>query len=425
MTDFSRYRERICWYVGIRTLLIVMKLRTSANLMAEVILIIFERKFNSMYEKVSTDLNLVQREKQVEKFWKDHDIFKKSMKLREGCPSYTFYDGPPTANGKPHIGHVLTRVIKDMIPRYRTMKGYMVPRKAGWDTHGLPVELEVEKMLGLDGKEQIEKYGLEPFIEHCKESVWKYKGMWEDFSGTVGFWADMDNPYVTYHNDFIESEWWALKEIWNKKLLYKGFKIVPYCPRCGTPLSSHEVAQGYKAVKERSAVVRFKVVGEDAYFLAWTTTPWTLPSNVALCVNPDETYCKVKAADGRTYYMAEALLDKVLSGIEREEGTPAYEVLETYKGKDLEYKEYEPLYACAGEAAAKQHKKGHFVTCDTYVTMSDGTGIVHIAPAFGEDDAKVGRKYDLPFVQFVNGKGELTEETPYAGLFVKKQTLKC
>ena len=420
MTDFSRYRERICWYVGIRTLLIVMKLRTSANLMVEVILIIFERKFNSMYEKVSTDLNLVQREKQVEKFWKDHDIFKKSMKLREGCPTYTFYDGPPTANGKPHIGHVLTRVIKDMIPRYRTMKGYMVPRKAGWDTHGLPVELEVEKMLGLDGKEQIEQYGLEPFIEHCKESVWKYKGMWEDFSGTVGFWADMDNPYVTYHNDFIESEWWALKEIWNKKLLYKGFKIVPYCPRCGTPLSSHEVAQGYKAVKERSAVVRFKVVGEDAYFLAWTTTPWTLPSNVALCVNPDETYCKVKAADGRTYYMAEALLDKVLSGIEREEGTPAYEVLETYKGKDLEYKEYEPLYACAGEAAAKQHKKGHFVTCDTYVTMSDGTGIVHIAPAFGEDDAKVGRKYDLPFVQFVNGKGELTEETPYAGLFVKK-----
>ena len=420
MTDFSRYRERICWYVGIRTLLIVMKLRTSANLMAEVILIIFERKFNSMYEKVSTDLNLVQREKQVEKFWKDHDIFKKSMKLREGCPTYTFYDGPPTANGKPHIGHVLTRVIKDMIPRYRTMKGYMVPRKAGWDTHGLPVELEVEKMLGLDGKEQIEKYGLEPFIEHCKESVWKYKGMWEDFSSTVGFWADMDNPYVTYHNDFIESEWWALKEIWNKKLLYKGFKIVPYCPRCGTPLSSHEVAQGYKAVKERSAVVRFKVVGEDAYFLAWTTTPWTLPSNVALCVNPDETYCKVKAADGRTYYLAEALLDKVLSGIEREEGTPAYEVLETYKGKALEYKEYEPLYACAGEAAAKQHKKGHFVTCDTYVTMSDGTGIVHIAPAFGEDDAKVGRKYDLPFVQFVNGKGELTEETPYAGLFVKK-----
>ena len=373
-----------------------------------------------IYQKVSADMKFVDREKEVEKFWKDNDIFQKSIDNRKEGPTYTFYDGPPTANGKPHIGHVLTRVIKDMIPRYRTMKGYMVPRKAGWDTHGLPVELEVEKMLGLDGKEQIEQYGLEPFIEHCKESVWKYKGMWEDFSGTVGFWADMDNPYVTYHNDFIESEWWALKEIWNKKLLYKGFKIVPYCPRCGTPLSSHEVAQGYKAVKERSAVVRFKVVGEDAYFLAWTTTPWTLPSNVALCVNPDETYCKVKAADGRTYYMAEALLDKVLSGIEREEGTPAYEVLETYKGKDLEYKEYEPLYACAGEAAAKQHKKGHFVTCDTYVTMSDGTGIVHIAPAFGEDDAKVGRKYDLPFVQFVNGKGELTEETPYAGLFVKK-----
>ena len=373
-----------------------------------------------MYKKVSTGMNFVDREKEVEELWKEKDIFKKSIDLREGCPTYMFYDGPPTANGKPHIGHVLTRVIKDMIPRYRTMKGYKVPRKAGWDTHGLPVELEVEKLLGLDGKEQIEEYGMEPFIKKCKESVWKYKGMWEDFSGTVGFWADMDNPYVTYHNDFIESEWWALKEIWNKKLLYKGFKIVPYCPRCGTPLSSHEVAQGYKAVKERSAVVRFKVVGEDAYFLAWTTTPWTLPSNVALCVNPDETYCKVKAADGRTYYMAEALLDKVLSGIEREEGTPAYEVLETYKGKDLEYKEYEPLYACAGEAAAKQHKKGHFVTCDTYVTMSDGTGIVHIAPAFGEDDAKVGRKYDLPFVQFVNGKGELTEETPYAGLFVKK-----
>ena len=386
--------------------------------MAEVILIIFERKFNSMYEKVSTDLNLVQREKQVEKFWKDHDIFKKSMKLREGCPTYTFYDGPPTANGKPHIGHVLTRVIKDMIPRYRTMKGYMVPRKAGWDTHGLPVELEVEKMLGLDGKEQIEKYGLEPFIEHCKESVWKYKGMWEDFSSTVGFWADMDNPYVTYHNDFIESEWWALKEIWNKKLLYKGFKIVPYCPRCGTPLSSHEVAQGYKAVKERSAVVRFKVVGEDAYFLAWTTTPWTLPSNVALCVNPEETYCKVKAADGYVYYMAKALLDKVLGKLGTEE-TPAYEILETYKGTDLEYKEYVPLYEGAAKSAEKQHKKAHFVTCADYVTMSDGTGIVHIAPAFGEDDAQVGRKYDLPFVQFVDGKGNMTEDTPYAGLFVK------
>ena len=373
-----------------------------------------------MYEKVSTDLNLVEREKQVEEFWKENKIFEKSMKMREGCETFTFYDGPPTANGKPHIGHVLTRVIKDMIPRYKTMKGYDVPRKAGWDTHGLPVELEVEKKLGLDGKEQIEEYGLEPFIGHCKESVWKYKTMWEDFSSQVGFWADMDNPYVTYHNDFIESEWWALKEIWKKGLLYKGFKIVPYCPRCGTPLSSHEVAQGYKKVKERSAVVRFKAVGEDAYFLAWTTTPWTLPSNVALCVNPDEDYCKVKAADGYVYYMAKALLDKVLGTIEREEGTPAYGILETYKGKELEYKEYEPLYACAGESAAKQHKKAHFVTCDNYVSMDDGTGIVHIAPAFGEDDSRIGRNYDLPFVQFVDGKGNLTEETPYAGLFVKK-----
>ena len=371
-----------------------------------------------MYQKVNSDLNFVDREKEVEKFWKENDIFKKSMENRKEGPTYTFYDGPPTANGKPHIGHVLTRVIKDMIPRYRTMKGYMVPRKAGWDTHGLPVELEVEKELGLDGKEQIEEYGLDPFIRKCKESVWKYKGMWEDFSGTVGFWADMDDPYVTYHDDFIESEWWALKQIWDKGLLYKGFKIVPYCPRCGTPLSSHEVAQGYKAVKERSAVVRFKVIGEDAYFLAWTTTPWTLPSNVALCVNPDETYVKVKAADGYTYYMAQALLDNGLGSLS-EEGKPAYEILETYTGKDLEYKEYEPLYACAGEAAEKQHKKGHFVTCDNYVTMTDGTGIVHIAPAFGEDDAQVGRKYDLPFVQFVDGKGNMTQETPYAGKFVK------
>ena len=374
-----------------------------------------------MYEKVSTNLNFVDREKNVDKFWRNQKIFEKSMKAREGNPTYTFYDGPPTANGKPHIGHVLTRVIKDMIPRYKTMKGYMVPRKAGWDTHGLPVELEVEKMLGLDGKEQIEEYGMEPFIKKCKESVWKYKGMWEDFSGTVGFWADMDNPYVTYDDNFIESEWWALKEIWNKNLLYKGFKIVPYCPRCGTPLSSQEVAQGYKLVKERSAVVRFKVVGEDAYFLAWTTTPWTLPSNVALCVNPDEIYCKVKAADGYTYYMAKALLDTVLGKLaNKEENVEAYEVLETFTGKDLEHKEYEPLYACAKEVADKQHKKGFFVTCDTYVTMSDGTGIVHIAPAFGEDDANVGRNYDLPFVQFVNGKGEMTEETPFAGLFVKK-----
>ena len=372
-----------------------------------------------MYQKVDTNLNFVDREKQVEKFWKENHIFEKSMEDRKDDPTYMFYDGPPTANGKPHIGHVLTRVIKDMIPRYRTMKGYMVPRKAGWDTHGLPVELEVEKKLGLDGKEQIEEYGMEPFIQQCKESVWKYKGMGEDFSSTVGFWADMENPYVTYHDDYIESEWWALKEIWNKKLLYKGFKIVPYCPRCGTPLSAQEVSQGYKTVKERSAIVRFKVVGEDAYFLAWTTTPWTLPSNVALCVNPTEVYCKVKAADGYTYYMAEALLDKVLGKLGSEE-TPAYEVLEKYVGKDLEYKEYEPLFACAGEAAAKQKKKAHFVTADNYVTMSDGTGIVHIAPAFGEDDSRVGRDYDLPFVQFVDGKGDMTAETPYAGVFVKK-----
>ncbi len=373
-----------------------------------------------MYQKVDTNLNFVDREKKVEEFWKENHIFEKSMENRKEGETYTFYDGPPTANGKPHIGHVLTRVIKDMIPRYRTMKGYMVPRKAGWDTHGLPVELEVEKKLGLDGKEQIEEYGMEPFIKQCKESVWKYKGMWEDFSSTVGFWADMEHPYVTYYDNYIESEWWALKEIWNKKLLYKGFKIVPYCPRCGTPLSAQEVSQGYKTVKERSAVVRFKVVGEDAYFLAWTTTPWTLPSNVALCVNPDETYCKVKAADGYTYYMAEALLDKVLGKLAKEEGEKAYEVLETYKGTDLEYKAYKPLFACAGEAAAKQKKKAHFVTCDNYVTMSDGTGIVHIAPAFGEDDSRIGRNYELPFVQFVDGQGNLTKETPYAGVFVKK-----
>ena len=371
-----------------------------------------------MYKQVPTSLNFVDREKAVEKFWEDNDIFKKSMEHRKEGETYTFYDGPPTANGKPHIGHVETRTIKDMIPRYRTMKGYMVPRKAGWDTHGLPVELEVEKMLGLDGKEQIEEYGLAPFINKCKESVWKYKGMWEDFSRTVGFWADMDNPYVTYDDNFIESEWWALKTIWDKGLLYKGFKIVPYCPRCGTPLSSHEVAQGYKAVKERSAIVRFKVKGEDAYFLAWTTTPWTLPSNVALCVNPEETYLKVKAADGYTYYIAKALADKVLGSL-AEEGKAAYEVLETYVGKDLEYKEYEPLYKCAGDAAEKQKKKAHFVTCDDYVTMTDGTGIVHIAPAFGEDDSRIGRNYELPFVQFVDGKGDLTAETPYAGKFVK------
>ena len=374
-----------------------------------------------MYKKVSTDMNFVDREKETEKFWEDNHIFEKSMEDREGCPQYMFYDGPPTANGKPHIGHVLTRVIKDMIPRYRTMKGYEVPRKAGWDTHGLPVELEVEKALGLDGKDQIEKYGVEPFIKKCKESVWKYKGMWEDFSNTVGFWADMDDPYVTYHNTFIESEWWALKKIWDKGLLYKGFKLVPYCPRCGTPLSAQEVAQGYKDVKERSAIVRFKVKDEDAYILAWTTTPWTLPSNIALCVNPEEDYAKVKAADGYTYYMAVALLDTVLGKLgDEENGVKAYEVLETYKGQDLEYKEYEPLYQCAYDCAAKQNKKAFYVTCDTYVTLTDGTGVVHIAPAFGEDDAKVGRKYDMPFVQLVDEKGEMGKTTPFAGLFVKK-----
>ena len=362
-----------------------------------------------MYKKVSTDMNFVEREKQVEKFWEDNQIFEKSMKVREGNPSYVFYDGPPTANGKPHIGHVETRVIKDMIPRYRTMKGYQVPRKAGWDTHGLPVELEVEKKLGLDGKDQIEKYGVEPFIEQCKESVCKYEGMWEDFSHTVGFWADMKNPYVTYHNDYIESEWWALKEIWKKGLLYEGHKIVPYCPRCGTPLSSHEVAQGYKDVKERSAVVRFKVKGEDAYILAWTTTPWTLPSNVALCVNPDEDYVKV-TSKGYTYYMAAALVDTVLG-----EGA---EILEHYQGKDLEFKEYEPLFPYAEKRIG--NKKAYYVVCDTYVTLTDGTGVVHIAPAFGEDDSKVGHRYDLPFVQLVNEKGEMTEETPWAGTFCKK-----
>ncbi len=406
-----------------------------------------------MYDKVDTNLNFVEREKKTEQFWRENDIFKKSMKAREGCPVYTFYDGPPTANGKPHIGHVLTRVIKDMIPRYQTMKGKMVPRKAGWDTHGLPVELEVERQLGLDGKDQIEEYGMEPFIQKCKESVWKYKGMWEDFSNTVGFWADMDDPYVTYDDDYIESEWWALNQIWNKGLLYKGFKIVPYCPRCGTPLSTAEVSQGYKTVKERSAIVRFKAVGEDAYFLAWTTTPWTLPSNVGLCVNPNDTYAKVMAGDGYTYYMAQALLDTVLGKFASGEATadasatadaapaatdaaPAavfaadpeasdiaakgYHVLETFKGSDLEYREYEPLFSCAKTVADAQGKKGFYVTCDTYVTMSDGTGIVHIAPAFGEDDANVGRKYDLPFVQLVDGQGLMTAETPYAGVFVKK-----
>jgi len=372
-----------------------------------------------MYQKVSTSMNFVDREKQVEEFWDKENIFQKSIDNRKKGEVYTFYDGPPTANGKPHIGHVLTRAIKDMIPRYRTMKGYDVPRKAGWDTHGLPVELEVEKKLGLDGKDQIEKYGMEPFIKECKESVWKYKGMWEDFSGTVGFWADMEHPYVTYDDNFIESEWWALKTIWDKNLLYKGFKVVPYCPRCGTPLSSHEVAQGYKTVKERSAMVRFKCKDEDAYFLAWTTTPWTLPSNVALCVNPEETYAKVKAADGYTYYLAQALLDTVLGKLAKDD-QPAYEVLETMKGQELEYREYEPLYACSVPIVEKQHKKAYFVECDDYVTMTDGTGIVHEAPAFGEDDARVGRKYDMPFVQLVDEKGDMKPETPFGGVFVKK-----
>ena len=372
-----------------------------------------------MYNKVETDMNFVGREKKIEEFWKKEDIFKKSVDTRSKGEMYMFYDGPPTANGKPHIGHVLTRAIKDMIPRYRTMKGYTVPRKAGWDTHGLPVELEVEKLLNLDGKEQIEEYGMEPFIQKCKESVWKYKGMWEDFSGTVGFWADMEHPYITYDDNFIESEWWALNEIWKKGLLYKGFKVVPYCPRCGTPLSSHEVAQGYKLLKERTAVVRFKVKDEDAYFLAWTTTPWTLPSNIGLCVNPDEKYIKVKAVDGNVYYLAEALADKVLGSLAKEEGEKAYEVLETYVGTDLEYKEYEPLYQCAADEAQKQHKKAFFIYCDTYVTMSDGTGIVHIAPAFGEDDARVGRKYDAPLVQMVDSEGKLKPETPFGGMRCK------
>ncbi len=372
-----------------------------------------------MYRKVNSDLNFVQREDEVRAFWKENHIFEKSVKENEGHPIYMFYDGPPTANGKPHIGHVETRCIKDMIPRYHTMKGEQVPRKAGWDTHGLPVELEVEKEIGIEGKDQIEEYGIEPFIKKCKESVWKYKGMWEEFSDRVGFWADMDNPYVTYYDDYIESEWWALKEIWKKGLLYKGFKVVPYCPSCGTPLSSHEVAQGYKTIKDRTAIVRFKVKDEDAYFLAWTTTPWTLPSNIALCVNPDDEYAKVRCIDGYTYYMATALLDKVLGPLAKD-GEKAYEILETFKGSDLEYKEYEPLYQCAADAVAKQHKKAFFVYCDTYVTMTDGTGVVHIAPAFGEDDARVGRKYDAPFVQMVDDHGRMKPETgKFAGMRCK------
>lgn len=365
-----------------------------------------------MYNKVPTDLKFIEREKKVEKFWKDNDIFQKSIDIHKNDKNYTFFDGPPTANGKPHIGHVLTRVIKDMIPRYQAMKGHRILRKAGWDTHGLPVELEVEKQLGLDGKEQIEKYGLEPFIKKCKESVWKYKGMWEDFSSTVGFWADMDNPYITYDNNYIESVWWSLKKIWDKGLLYKGFKVVPYCPRCGTPLSSHEVAQGYKDVKDKTAICKFKCKDEDnTYYLAWTTTPWTLPSNLALCVNQDETYVKVKTINEKLgkeehYILAKALLS-VLDG--------EYEIEKEFLGKELEYREYEPLFDFK-----KLDKKHYYVVCDSYVTLTDGTGIVHIAPAFGEDDARVGRKYDLPFLQLVNSKGEMTEETPWAGMFCKK-----
>lgn len=372
-----------------------------------------------MFKKVDTNMNFVERENEVEKFWKDERIFEKSIEEHKGDASYVFYDGPPTANGKPHIGHVETRAFKDMIPRYHAMKGAMVPRKAGWDTHGLPVELEVEKQIGIDGKDQIEGYGIAPFIAKCKENVWKYKGMWEDFSYKTGFWADMENPYVTYYDDYIESEWWALKKIWDKDLLYKGFKVVPYCPRCGTPLSSHEVAQGYKDVKERSAIVRFKLADEDAYFLAWTTTPWTLPSNVGLCVNANEEYAKVKACDGYTYYMAVPLLDTVLTPLAKE-GEKAYEILDTFKGATLEHKEYIPLYSCAKDVADKQHKKAFYVVCDDYVSMGDGTGIVHTAPAFGEDDARIGRKYDFPLVQFVDAKGNLCGGTPFDGKFVKE-----
>ena len=364
-----------------------------------------------MYNKVDTNLNFVQREAEVLKFWKENDIANKCITNREGCDTFTFYDGPPTANGKPHIGHVLTRVIKDMLPRYQSMKGKKVLRKAGWDTHGLPVELEVEKLLGLDGKEQIEKYGIEPFIKKCRESVWKYKGMWEEFSDVVGFWADMEHPYITYENDYIESVWWALNEIWKKGLLYKGHKVVPYCPRCGTPLSSHEVAQGYKDVKERSAMVKFKAKDEDnTYFLAWTTTPWTLPSNLGLVVNPEVDYVKV-SYEGQNLIMAEALVESVFANKEGE-----HPVLERFKGKALEYREYEPLYPYA---EGKIKKKAFYVMCDGYVTTSDGTGIVHTAPAFGEDDARVCRAYDMPFVQFVDAKGNMTEDTDWPGTFVK------
>ena len=365
-----------------------------------------------MYKKVPTTLNFVEREKETLKFWKDNQIFEKSVQLRQGAPAYTFFDGPPTANGKPHIGHVLTRAMKDIIPRYKTMRGYDVLRKAGWDTHGLPVELEVEKELGLDGKEQIEQYGVIPFIQKCKESVWKYKGEWEVMSDRMGFWADMDNPYITYDNDYIESEWWALKAIYEKGLLYKGHKIVPYCPRCGTALSSHEVAQGYKEVKETSATVRFRVPDEEnTYFLAWTTTPWTLPSNVSLCVNPDVTYAYVRVDGKETLIMAKDLIGTVLEGHETE-------IVKEVLGKELEYKHYEPLFECTRKAAGG--KDAFYVMVDDYVTTTDGTGIVHNAPAFGEDDYRVCKKYDLPFVQMVDSKGEMCGGTPWDGVFVKK-----
>lgn len=365
-----------------------------------------------MYKKVPTTLNFVEREKETLKFWKDNQIFEKSVQLRQGAPAYTFFDGPPTANGKPHIGHVLTRAMKDIIPRYKTMRGYDVLRKAGWDTHGLPVELEVEKELGLDGKEQIEQYGVIPFIQKCKESVWKYKGEWEVMSDRMGFWADMDNPYITYDNDYIESEWWALKAIYEKGLLYKGHKIVPYCPRCGTALSSHEVAQGYKEVKETSATVRFRVPDEEnTYFLAWTTTPWTLPSNVSLCVNPDVTYAYVRVDGKETLIMAKDLIETVLEGHDTE-------IIKEVVGRELEYKHYEPLFECTRKAAGG--KDAFYVMVDDYVTTTDGTGIVHNAPAFGEDDYRVCKKYDLPFVQMVDSKGEMCGGTPWDGVFVKK-----
>ncbi len=362
-----------------------------------------------MYKKVSSSLDFVSREKEMLKFWKDERIFEKSVELRSGAPAYTFYDGPPTANGKPHIGHILTRAIKDIIPRYRTMKGYDVLRKAGWDTHGLPVELEVEKQLGLDGKEQIEKYGVMPFIEKCKESVWKYKSEWEHMSDRVGFWADMERPYITYDNDYIESEWWALKTIYDKGLLYKGYKIVPYCPRCGTALSSHEVAQGYKDVTEKSATVRFRCKDENASYLAWTTTPWTLPSNVCLCVNADVTYCRAEK-DGEVFIMARELVSQVL-------GEDA-KVLSSFPGSELVGREYEPLFDFTAKAC--KGKRGHCVVADDYVTTTDGTGIVHNAPAFGEDDQRVCAANDLPFIQLVNAKGEMCGGTPWDGEFVKQ-----